>query len=332
MGAITQCRVCHSDRITEILDFGRPRLHRGLPRHPRRGGRPGRVSLLVCESCGLVQLGDTFPLEEMYGDNYGYRSGLNASMVSHLGADRRSAGARPACAPAIASSTSAPTTAPCCARYQTEGLRPHRHRPDDREVPRVLPGRHRHDLRRRLLHRRGVRLGVRREAREGRHVDRDVLRPRGPGRVRARHPRPSSTDDGVWYFEQSYMPWMLRSGAYDTICHEHLEYYSLTTIKRILDDAGLMTSSTRPRTRSTGDRSRSRRPGRMARGRARPSIPHWLLEQERRDRVHEPETLGRVPAEGHAPGRRTSLAAHRSCVTVGGKRSWPSAPPRRATC
>ena len=31
-----------------------------------------------------MQLGDTFPPEEMYGDNYGYRSGLNKSMVSHL--------------------------------------------------------------------------------------------------------------------------------------------------------------------------------------------------------------------------------------------------------
>ena len=35
------------------------------------------------------------------------------------------------------------------------------------------------------------------------------------------------SDDGVWHFEQSYMPSMLRMNSYDTICHEHLEYYSL---------------------------------------------------------------------------------------------------------
>ena len=45
--------------------------------------------------------------------------------------------------------------------------------------------------------------------------------------------------DGVWHFEQSYMPSMLRTTGYDTICHEHLEYYSLGTIKRILDEAKL---------------------------------------------------------------------------------------------
>jgi len=45
--------------------------------------------------------------------------------------------------------------------------------------------------------------------------------------------------DGVWHFEQSYMPLMLERDAYDTICHEHLEYYALSQIKRITDRAGL---------------------------------------------------------------------------------------------
>lgn len=42
-------------------------------------------------------------------------------------------------------------------------------------------------------------------------------------------------DNGVWVFEQSYMPTMLKMLAYDTICHEHIEYYSLKQIKYILD-------------------------------------------------------------------------------------------------
>jgi hypothetical protein len=35
------------------------------------------------------------------------------------------------------------------------------------------------------------------------------------------------------------MPSMLRLNAYDTVCHEHLEYYSLANICRILDEAEL---------------------------------------------------------------------------------------------
>jgi len=46
-------------------------------------------------------------------------------------------------------------------------------------------------------------------------------------------------DDGVWHFEQSYLPAMLRTTSYDTICHEHLEYYALRQVKWILDRAGL---------------------------------------------------------------------------------------------
>jgi hypothetical protein len=46
-------------------------------------------------------------------------------------------------------------------------------------------------------------------------------------------------DDGIWHFEQSYMPSMLRLNSYDTICHEHLEYYSLGVVKIILEKAGL---------------------------------------------------------------------------------------------
>jgi len=44
---------------------------------------------------------------------------------------------------------------------------------------------------------------------------------------------------GVWLFEMSYMPEMLKLDSYDTICHEHLEYYSLAVIEIILRKAGM---------------------------------------------------------------------------------------------
>lgn len=44
---------------------------------------------------------------------------------------------------------------------------------------------------------------------------------------------------GIWIFEMSYMPDMLRLDSFDTICHEHLEYYSLAVIEIILKKAGM---------------------------------------------------------------------------------------------
>lgn len=44
---------------------------------------------------------------------------------------------------------------------------------------------------------------------------------------------------GIWVFEMSYMPRMLELDSYDTICHEHLEYYSLAVLEKILGMAGM---------------------------------------------------------------------------------------------
>jgi len=49
----------------------------------------------------------------------------------------------------------------------------------------------------------------------------------------------SLAKDGIWVFEMSYMPMMLEMNSYDTICHEHLEYYSLSVIENILERSGL---------------------------------------------------------------------------------------------
>jgi NDP-4-keto-2,6-dideoxyhexose 3-C-methyltransferase len=34
-------------------------------------------------------------------------------------------------------------------------------------------------------------------------------------------------DDGIWVFEQSYLPLMIKQNAYDTVCHEHVSYYAI---------------------------------------------------------------------------------------------------------
>jgi len=45
--------------------------------------------------------------------------------------------------------------------------------------------------------------------------------------------------DGVWILEQSYLPAMVTNNAFDTICHEHLEYYTLPALESIMRRSGL---------------------------------------------------------------------------------------------
>jgi SAM-dependent methyltransferase len=46
-------------------------------------------------------------------------------------------------------------------------------------------------------------------------------------------------EDGIWILEISYLPLMLMQNSFDTICHEHLEYYSLAVLEYIMQQANL---------------------------------------------------------------------------------------------
>jgi hypothetical protein len=275
--------VCHSAHLAEILDFGDLVLTGVFPATPDEGVPSGRVRLMLCQECGLVQLGDTFPPEDMYGDNYGYRSGLNASMVAHLERIVHRLETRVGLESGDRVLDIGANDGTLLRSYTTEGL---------------------------------VRVGIDPTIAKFREFYTDDITAvdnffsaeaynnvaDGPARIVtsiamfydledpvafARDIKSVLTDDGVWYFEQSYMPWMLRSGAYDTICHEHLEYYSLTTIKRILDDAGLHLIDAATNAVNGGSISvvASRDAGNG------PSVyASWLLEQEANDRVHSPES------------------------------------------
>ena len=45
--------------------------------------------------------------------------------------------------------------------------------------------------------------------------------------------------DGTWVMELHYLPLMLEMNSFDAIVHEHLEYYSLAVLERLLAEEGL---------------------------------------------------------------------------------------------
>lgn len=46
-------------------------------------------------------------------------------------------------------------------------------------------------------------------------------------------------DEGLFILQMSYTPLMLKQLAFDNICHEHIYYYSLTSIKNLLEKVNL---------------------------------------------------------------------------------------------
>src|SRR5688572_18076436 len=85
---IDACRGCGNSRLEPVLDLGEQMLTGVFPREKHSPITRGPLRLVKCHGgddvCGLLQLEHSYDSTEMYGENYGYRSGLNASMVRHL--------------------------------------------------------------------------------------------------------------------------------------------------------------------------------------------------------------------------------------------------------
>jgi NDP-4-keto-2,6-dideoxyhexose 3-C-methyltransferase len=81
--------LCGSGSLVPVLDLGAMDLTGRFP-VPDEECPKVPLMLVKCmhqeggDSCGLVQLRHTTKKEELFGKNYGYRSGLNASMEKHL--------------------------------------------------------------------------------------------------------------------------------------------------------------------------------------------------------------------------------------------------------
>lgn len=78
------CRACRQP-LAEVLSLGNLRLN-AFPHHPWEVEQVHRVPLIltVCKGCGLAQLDRTVPQDWMYR-HYWYRSGVNESMIKELG-------------------------------------------------------------------------------------------------------------------------------------------------------------------------------------------------------------------------------------------------------
>jgi NDP-4-keto-2,6-dideoxyhexose 3-C-methyltransferase len=85
---VDKCRVCGNRELVEVLDLGAQTLTGVFPKSRSERITAGPLQLVKCmgaeTACGLLQLQHSYDLGEMYGQNYGYRSGINPSMVAHL--------------------------------------------------------------------------------------------------------------------------------------------------------------------------------------------------------------------------------------------------------
>src|ERR1700693_3793322 len=79
-----RCRISGSRNLIPVLSLGRQLLTGVFPKQRGAAVTEGPLDLVWCPDSGLLQLKQSYDVQEMYGKNYGYRSGLNPAMVAHL--------------------------------------------------------------------------------------------------------------------------------------------------------------------------------------------------------------------------------------------------------
>ncbi len=225
------CRSCKSKKLKNVFSLGKQTLTGIFPPKKNLKITKGNLSMLLCDKCKLLQLEHNFDSNEMYGDNYGYMSSLNKSMESHLKLKAinliKKYSLKPSDEVLDIGSNDGTFLSFFNNKLKLYGCDPtinkfsHLYRKDINKLPFFFSSRHFINKKFKLITSIAMFYDL-------------------PDPLDFAQQIHSVLDKkGIWHIELSYMPMMIKNRSYDTICHEHLEYYSLKSLKYLLDSADL---------------------------------------------------------------------------------------------
>jgi hypothetical protein len=230
---IKKCRSCKSRSLKKSFNLGIQKLTGIFPKNKNQKIPSGSLEMVFCNNCKLLQLKNSFNPKIMYGDNYGYMSSLNLSMVNHLKKKslklKKISNLKNNDLVIDIGSNDGTFLSFFSKKNKLIGVDPtikklsKFYRKDIIQVPSFFS---KENLKNITNQKVKIFTSI--------SMFYDLENP-----VKfAKDIYDLLDDDGIWHLEQSYMPMMLKNNSYDTICHEHLEYYSLKSIKYIFDKVG----------------------------------------------------------------------------------------------
>ena len=230
-----RCRICGSKDLRPILDLGEMALTGVFQKHGRKVKRAPLELMLCLGACGLLQLKDAVPRSEVFGPSYGYESGINDTMREHLNDIVQRARARVLLGSGDVVLDIGSNDGTLLNYYPGSvkriGIDPSGERFAKNYTQtasywdkRLIVGyfsRKTFKLKAKII----TSIAMFYDLENPLAFMRDI--------------KASLAPEGIWITEQSYMPTMLKNVAYDTVCHEHIEYYGLRQIKWMADKVGL---------------------------------------------------------------------------------------------
>ena len=236
---ITCCRTCQSVNLIEVLSLGNLAVSNFVDNPATQTGIKAPLELILCDpaqgGCGLLQLRHTVSSELMYR-NYWYRSGINRTMTEEL-TDIANNAVRVADLKAgdfvvdIGANDGTLLRAYGIQGLKTIGFEPATNLRDYNEkgTTKIIADFFNHtewskafgDAKAKAI----TAIGMFYDLDDPNSFLVDIGK--------------CLDDSGVFIIQMMYMPFALEKNAFDGICHEHLEYYTMQSLENLLARHGL---------------------------------------------------------------------------------------------
>ena len=231
---IHNCRICNGTYLTDVINLGEQAITSRFPDYGVNTTPKTPIVLCFCQHCGLLQLRHNIDSNELYEHEYGYRSGISNTMRTHLKNYQEEILSKVQLFDNdvivdIGSNDSTmlqlydekykrigvdPTGTQFCEYYgNVELIADYFTKTNFQKIY--------GDKKCKIVSSISMFYDLPQPVQFARDIY-DILE-----------------DDGIWTCEQSYVISMLNQNSFDTICHEHLEYYALHQIKMIADMANM---------------------------------------------------------------------------------------------
>jgi len=230
----TTCRTCDSKDLAPIMSLGDQYVTNFVSSLEEQGDRIP-LELVLCHDCKLLQLRHTTPPDLMY-KQYWYKSGISPTMVTALSDITEKAERLVALKDGDIVIDTGPNDGTLLRSYRHKNLKLVGFEPAKNLAPLAAVGTTKifNDYFHYAPFQREFNAATARiitsiamfyDLEQPNQFVNDITQCLGK--------------DGLYIIQMCYLPTMLEVNAFDNICHEHLQYYSLLSLKNLLDRHGL---------------------------------------------------------------------------------------------
>lgn len=79
-----KCRNCQSSNLIKLFSLGKLSYTGKFPKSSKLNIKKTEITLVICDECKLVQLKNKYNMKYLYNEDYGYRTGVNKTMTAHM--------------------------------------------------------------------------------------------------------------------------------------------------------------------------------------------------------------------------------------------------------